>query len=154
MTTTDLEQRLSIPDVDSAAYQPLLTMEQYLHDGVLSEALLSLIKLRASQINGCAFCLDMHAEEARKAGVSQRNLDVLAGWREAPSLFTEREQAALKLTEEVTLIGQAGVSDATWAAVAAVYSSTETVKLLLAICAINTWNRLAIATHQALPQRS
>lgn len=139
--------RLTIPEVDSQAYQPLFAMEKYLHAGSLGEDLLALVKMRASQLNGCAYCLNMHSREARKADVPQQKLDVLAGWHEAPDLYTDREQAALRLTEQVTVLTD-GVSDVVWDAAAAVYSEQELAELLMAIAAINTWNRLAIATRQ------
>lgn len=88
--------------VDPAAYEPMLALEKYVHGGTLGEELISLVKIRASQLNGCAYCLGMHAVEAHKAGVDQRVLDVLGAWREAPSVFTDRQRAALALTEEVT----------------------------------------------------
>jgi AhpD family alkylhydroperoxidase len=112
------------------------------------------VKIRASQINGCAYCLDMHGREARAAGVEQRRLDVLAGWEEAPELYSERERAAIALTEEVTLIGNGGVSDAVWARVTAAFEEKEVVQLLMAIAAINVWNRLAVSTHQSLPEQA
>lgn len=146
-------QRLSIQDVDPDAYQPMVAMEKYIHSGSLGEPLLALVKLRASQINGCARCLDMHAREARSAGLDQRRLDVLAGWREAPELYTDQQRAAIALTEQVTLIGQAGVSDEVWADATAVFTDREIVQLLLAIAAINVWNRLAIGTRQDLPDQ-
>ena len=149
--TIALSQRMDVSAIDPAAYQPLLALEQYIHAGTLGEKLLALVKIRASQINGCAYCLDMHNKEARAAGVDQRIVDVLAGWREAPALYSDREQAAVALTEQVTRIGEQGVTDEVWDAVAAVFTPKEHVELLLAIAAINTWNRLAIATHQTLP---
>lgn len=145
------EERLSIHETDPEAYQSMFAMEKYIHKGSLGEPLLALIKMRASQINGCAYCLDMHAREGREAGVDQRLLDVLAGWREAPGLYSERQQAAIELTEEMTLIGDAGVTDAVWNRAASAFAKQELVSLLMAISAINVWNRLAIATHQALP---
>lgn len=84
-------ERLPISTVDPEAYKPLFAMEKYIHAGPLGEDLLALVKIRASQINGCAFCLDMHGREARTAGVDDRRLDVLAGWREAPDLYSARE---------------------------------------------------------------
>ena len=152
-TVTDIPftQRMNVHATDPKAYAPMLALEKYIHAGSLGEALLALVKLRASQINGCAFCLDMHGREARAAGVPQRQLDVLAGWQEAPGLYSARERAAIALTEQVTLISQGGVSDAVWARVAAEFSPQETVELLMDICAINSWNRLAITTHQDLP---
>lgn len=144
--------RLSIHDIDPKAYQPMFALEKYIHAGNLGEDLLALVKIRASQINGCAYCLDMHGREARAAGVDERRLDVLAGWHEAPDLYSPREQAALALTEEVTLIGEGGVSDETWAQAAAEFGKQDLVVLIMAICAINAWNRMAIATRQPLPE--
>ena len=144
-------ERLSIHDVDPKAYEPMLAMEKYIHAGGLGEDLLALIKIRASQLNGCAYCLDMHGREARNAGVSNRRLDVLAGWREAPSLYSDRERAAIDLTESMTLIGEAGVGDDVWAAASSEFSESEMVTLVMAICAINVWNRMAVATNQPLP---
>ena len=148
-----VEQRISVHDIDPEAYKPMFAMEKYIHAGSLGEALLALIKIRASQINGCAYCLDMHGREARAAGVDQRRLDVLSGWEEAPDLYSDRERAAIALTEEVTLIGNAGVSDAVWSRVTASFEEKEVVQLLMAIAAINVWNRLAVSTHQSLPDQ-
>ncbi|MHA3683875.1 carboxymuconolactone decarboxylase family protein [Leucobacter sp. HY1908] len=144
-------QRLDIAAADKAAYAPMLSLENYVHAGSLGEELLALVKTRASQLNHCAYCLDMHTREGRNAGVAQRKLDVLAGWHEAPGLYSARERAALAFTEEVTLIADGGVSDEVWGEVQAEFSEQESVQLLMAICAINSWNRMAIATHQALP---
>ncbi|WP_158252977.1 carboxymuconolactone decarboxylase family protein [Cryobacterium sp. Y62] len=115
---------------------------------------LALVKIRASQINGCAYCLDMHGREARAAGIDQRRLDVLAGWEEAPNVYSERERAALALTEAVTLIGNGGVSDSLWGQVRESFEEREIVQLLMAIAAINVWNRLAVSTHQSLPPQT
>lgn len=145
------EQRLSVHEIDPNAYEPMFAMEKYIHGAGLGEDLLALIKIRASQINGCAYCLDMHGREARTAGVDNRRIDVVAGWREASSLYSEREQAALALTEQVTLIGQEGVSESVWSQAAKAFGDKELVAVLMAICAINVWNRLAVSTHQALP---
>ncbi|MDN5755040.1 MAG: carboxymuconolactone decarboxylase family protein [Arthrobacter sp.] len=145
-------QRLDIHGIDAAAYQPMFALEKYIHGGNLGEDLLALVKIRASQINGCAYCLEMHDREARAAGVDDRHLDVLAGWHEASGLYSDREEAALALTEEMTLISQAGVSDQTWERVGNEFTDQDTVTLIMAICAINTWNRMAISTRQALPE--
>lgn len=145
------QQRLSIQTVDPESYKPMFAMEKYIHTGSLGEALLALVKIRASQINGCAWCLDMHNKEAREAKVPQRKLDVLAGWSEASGLYTQRERAAIALTEEMTMISAGGVSDAVWDKATESFPETEIVHLLMAIAAINVWNRLAISTHQDLP---
>jgi AhpD family alkylhydroperoxidase len=145
------QKRLMLKVVDPEAYNAVLGIERYVRSGPMERALTELIKLRASQLNGCAFCLDMHAGEARAAGVEQRRLDILSAWREAPSFFSDREQAALELTESVTRIGEAGVPDDVWERVARVFDEREIVRLLMAICAINVWNRIAVSTRQALP---
>lgn len=144
-------QRMSIQDVDLEAYKAVLGLEKYVHSGNLDAGLLALMKIRASQINHCAWCLDMHVAEARKAGVDQRQLDVVAAWREAPALFSAREQAALAFAEEVTLISQDGVSDEVWDGLLAVFDQKEAVLLLMAVAAINVWNRMNVAVHTDLP---
>jgi AhpD family alkylhydroperoxidase len=146
------QERISVGAVDPSAYQAVLGLERYVRAGTLDESLLSLIKIRASRLNGCAYCLDMHAGEARAAGVEQRRLDILSAWREAPSCFSDRERAALALTEAVTLIGQAGVPDDVWTDVTASFDQGEIVQLLMAISVINVWNRIAVSTHQSLPE--
>jgi AhpD family alkylhydroperoxidase len=141
-------QRLAIADVDPGAYQAVLGMEAYVRAGKLEAGLLELVKIRASQINGCAFCLEMHNREAREHGEAQRRLDVLAGWREVPGLFTERERAALALTEVVTMIADAGVPDEIWDLISKQFTEQEIVHLLMAVATINVWNRLAVSTRQ------
>ncbi|MBB2893807.1 carboxymuconolactone decarboxylase family protein [Flexivirga oryzae] len=113
--------------------------------------LLAIVDIRASQINRCAWCLDMHTADARKAGVEQRKIDLIAAWHEAPALFTEREPAALALTEQVTLLHHEGVTDDVWARVSAVYDEKETVHLLMAIAVINVWNRMNVTARTDLP---
>ena len=145
-------QRLSVNDIDPAAYQAVLGLEHYVRNTGVDRPLLELIKIRASHLNGCAFCLDMHHGDARAAGEDQRRLDVLSAWREAPELYTDRERAALALTEAVTLIGRDGVPDEVWEGARRHFDEAETVHLLMAIATINVWNRLAVSTHQQLPE--
>ena len=145
------EERLSVHDVDPKATQAVLALEHYVQASGLDKRLYELVKIRASQLNGCAYCLDMHNRDARAGGEDQRRLDVLSAWREAPGLFTAAERAALAFTESVTLIADGGVPDDVWADVREHFDETGTVELLMAAAAINVWNRLAISTHQALP---
>lgn len=149
--TAKHEQRLSVNEVDPRAYQAVWGLERYVRNSGLPKTLYELIKIRASQLNGCAFCLEMHNRDARAGGEDQRRLDVLSAWREAPALFSEAEQAALALTEAVTLIGQAGVPDEVWEAARRHYDEAGMVHLLMTVATINVWNRLAVATHQDLP---
>ncbi|HET9841249.1 MAG TPA: carboxymuconolactone decarboxylase family protein [Nocardioides sp.] len=147
-------QRLSIQEVDPSAYEAVRGLERYVRAGDLEPGLLELVRIRASQLNGCAYCLDMHNRDARARGESQRRLDVLSAWREVPDLFSDREVAALALTEAVTRMSDEGVSERVWDDVAMHYDEKQVVHLLLAIATINVWNRLAVSLHQELPERT
>jgi len=147
-------QRVDVHAVDPKAYEAVAGLERYVRESGLDARLAELVKIRASQLNGCAFCLDMHNRDARKLGEDQRRLDVLSAWREAPALFTEQERVALAFTEAVTRVGDAGVPDPVWKDVTAHFDEPGVVHLLLAVATINVWNRLAVATHQPLPDRS
>lgn len=133
-----------------AAYKPLLELQAYTDKCGLEHSLLELVKTRASQINGCAFCLEMHTREARAAGESEARLYLLNAWRESP-LYTNRERAALEWTEAVTLVSQTGIPDAAWEAVRLEFSESETVDLTVAIGMINVWNRLAVGFRALHP---
>ena len=110
-----------------------------------------LVALRASQINGCGFCVDMHSTEALAEGESSRRLFAVAAWRDAAALFTEKELAAFDLTDAVTRLGDHGVPDEVWDRAAAQFDKAELANLLIAISTINVWNRVAVATHADLP---
>ena len=129
----------------------LLAMSEAIANSGLEKELLEFVKIRASQINGCAFCLQMHTTDARKIGVSEERLTLTAAWHEAP-FYSERERAALALTESVTLIADHhGVSDETYDEAASVFSEAELAHLMAAIVNINAWNRIAI-TYRFTPQ--
>ena len=121
----------------------LYAIERYLHDSGLDVKLLHMIKLRASQINGCAFCIDMHWKDARAAGESEQRLYGLDAWRESP-YYTERERAAFAWTESVTLVAETHVPDDVFDRLRAQFSEKEIVDLTHAVAMINLWNRLAI----------
>lgn len=146
-----MSQRMSIRDVDPDAYKAVLGLEKYVHSGNLDESILALVKIRASQINHCAWCLDMHSAEARQAGIDQRKLDLIPAWREATTLFSPREQAALAFAEDVTLISVDGVTEDTWERVCEEFTEKEIVYLLMAAAAINVWNRMNVTVQTALP---
>jgi len=112
-----------------------------------------LIKIRASQINHCAFCLDMHTRDARKHGVSEQQLDVLAAWEEAGHLFTERERAAMALTEAISELGNGHVSDEVYARAAAVFSERELGQVIAMAVTINAWNRINVTIRLEPPRR-
>ncbi|MBU1618842.1 MAG: carboxymuconolactone decarboxylase family protein [Gammaproteobacteria bacterium] len=130
-----------------AIVQHLVGLAKAAEDSGLDKSLIHLMKIRASQLNGCAFCQHMHASEARKEGERQDRLDVLPAWQEVKSAFTAREQAALLWTEALTLVADKGVSDQDYAAVAAQYSEQEILNLTALIVTINSWNRIAVAFH-------
>lgn len=129
----------------TGAVQAMLALQRYVNESGLEHSLLELVKMRASQINGCARCLDMHARDARAAGETEQRLYLLDAWRDAPSFYTDRERAALEWTEAVTKITEGHVPDAVYESVRAHFTEQEIVNLTLAVVAINGWNRLNIA---------
>lgn len=142
MTTPN--QRLRYPKVSPDAYRAMLAMEDYVRSTGLEPALLELVRLRASYLNGCAFCVDMHTKDARAAGETEQRLYAVAVWRDTP-FFTPRERAALAWTEAVTELGREGVPDELYAETRAHFDEPELVRLTLAVIAINGWNRLSVA---------
>ncbi len=148
MSTIPAEARFNLPTELPDAYAALARVDRVAAEH-LDHTIYELVKLRASQINGCAYCLDMHARDARTAGESQLRLDVLAAWHEVP-FFDERERAALAFCEAVTLISEDGVPDDVWEAAAAAFPGEELAGLLTACIAINSWNRMCVASR-AIP---
>ena len=130
--------------VSPAAYHAMLALEMFVRKSSLEPSLIELVKMRASQINGCAYCIDMHSKDARAAGESEQRLYALNAWRETP-FFTDRERAALAWTEAVTLVAQDHVPDAAFAEARRQFSDEEMVNLTMAVVTINGWNRLSIA---------
>jgi AhpD family alkylhydroperoxidase len=139
-----MEQRLDFYQANPKAIKALLALEEQIGKSSLEKPLAELVRLRASQINGCAFCVDMHTADARKGGETDRRLAAVVVWRETP-FFTDRERAALEWTEAVTLVSQDHVPDAVWEAVKPHFSDEEIVDLTLLVSAINSWNRFAIS---------
>ncbi len=139
-----MNARIDFYTASPDAMKAMMALETAVTKLGIEPPLMELVKLRASQINGCAFCVDMHYTDARKAGETERRLSSVVTWREAP-FFTERERAALAWTEAVTLIAQQHAPDNDYALLAKQFSPAEMVNLTLAINSINSWNRLAIA---------
>jgi AhpD family alkylhydroperoxidase len=139
-----MEPRLDYFHAAPAAGKAMLDLERYFRKSGLEPSLLELVKMRASQINGCAYCLDMHSKDARARGETEQRLYVLDAWREAP-FYTPRERAALAWTEAVTLVAQTHVPDETYEEVREHFDDKELVDLTLAVVTINGWNRLNIA---------
>jgi AhpD family alkylhydroperoxidase len=143
-----MEPRLDYKKAASGGYQAMSGLEQHVRGCGLEHSLLELVKTRASQVNGCAYCIDMHTKDARAAGETEQRLYALSAWRETP-FFTARERAALEWTEALTLISQNDVSDELYERVRRQFSEEHIVNLSLAIVTINGWNRLAIAFRTA-----
>ena len=139
-----MEQRLDLYKASPDAIKALVALEAAVSKLGIDPALQELVRLRASQINGCAFCVDLHSSDARKKGETERRLHAVTVWRETP-FFTPRERAALAWTEAVTLIADTHAPDADHAELAAHFTEAERMNLTLAIGLINVWNRLAIA---------
>jgi AhpD family alkylhydroperoxidase len=139
-----MQARLDFYTADPAIMKVLIGVENQLAKGTLDILLKELVRLRASQINGCAFCLDMHVTDALKAGETQRRLATVSAWRETP-FFSDRERAALEWTESLTLVSQNHVPDAVWEAVRPHFTDAELMELTALITSINSWNRFSIA---------
>jgi AhpD family alkylhydroperoxidase len=140
-----MQTRIKIDKAEPAGYKAILGLEKFIESTPLTRTHKDLIKIRASQINGCAFCIDMHTKDARKAGETEQRIYALNAWRDTP-FFTEDERAILALTEEVTLISN-HVKDVTYEQAAKVLDEAYLAQVILAIITINAWNRIGITTN-------
>ncbi len=139
-----MQTRLDYRKANPHALNAMLALEERIAQSGQEPTLIELVRLRASQINGCAYCVDMHTRDAHKHGETERRLATVVVWREAP-FFTDRERAALEWTEAVTLVAHDHVPDAVWEAVRPHFTDAELVDLTLAIVTINGWNRFAVS---------
>ncbi|QHE93656.1 carboxymuconolactone decarboxylase family protein [Pandoraea fibrosis] len=144
-------QRLNFIKASSRPYEHLGTLSRYFHDCGLPDGLVELVWLRASQLNGCAFCIDMHVTDGLKVGIDSRRLHLLAAWRET-ELYSPAERAALAWTEAVTNVQDGHVPDAVFDALRAHYDDKQITDLTFAIATINAWNRVAISFRSSLPK--
>ncbi|HVQ52439.1 MAG TPA: carboxymuconolactone decarboxylase family protein [Mycobacterium sp.] len=152
LETRNTVERLKIYKTSPELYDAMMALSSAAAKDIDVE-LGELIKIRASQINHCAFCLDMHTRDARKHGVSEQKLDVLAAWAEADGLFTERERAALALTEAITELGDGHVPDDVYARAAAVFTDRELGQVIAMAVTINAWNRINVTIRLEPPRR-
>jgi AhpD family alkylhydroperoxidase len=139
-----MTKRIDIARTGQAAYRTMAALEQHVRSSGLDHSLVALVKLRASYINGCAYCVDMHSKDARAEGETEQRIFAIPVWKETP-FFTPRERAALEWTETVTNISQHGVPDDVYERARAQFAEEELVELTMAVIAINGWNRLAIS---------
>lgn len=144
-----MEARIDLTKISPAAYKAMAGLEGFVKESGLERSLLELVRMRASQINGCAYCLDMHSKDARAAGETEQRLYELNAWRETP-FYSERERAALAWTEALTLVHQTHAPDDVYEEVRKRFTEEEVVSLTAAIVSINSWNRLAIG-FRAVP---
>ncbi|KAA5533692.1 carboxymuconolactone decarboxylase family protein [Taibaiella lutea] len=141
-----MQERINVFKTDVNAYQAIMALENYIDTTQINKTHRELIKIRASQINKCAYCLDMHTHDARTGGETEQRIYTLDAWRET-TFFTEEERAILALTEEVTLITNGGVSNETYENAVRVLGEKYYASVLMAIVAINAWNRIGVTSH-------
>ncbi|MUT64590.1 carboxymuconolactone decarboxylase family protein [Paenibacillus sp. NEAU-GSW1] len=140
-----MQARMNLFEVIPGGYKAMLGLENYIQASV-DKNLLGLIKLRASQVNGCGFCLDMHTKHARKLGETEQRIYLLNGWREVP-IYTDKERAVLALTEAITLVTDGHVPDEVYEEAVRHFEQTELADIIMAIVTINSWNRIAISAR-------
>ncbi len=147
-----MQQRMQLKETSPGAYEAMLGLERYLTTTGLDNKLRELVKIRASQINGCAFCIDLHTKDARTMGESEQRIYALNAWQETP-FFTPEERAALALTEAITLVAETGVPDEVYEEARRLFGEERLAELIMAVVAINAWNRIAISTR-TVPKKS
>lgn len=140
-----MEKRINLQKVEPAAYKAMYGLENYLASAPLNNKLKELIKIRASQINGCAYCIEIHTTEALKNGETNKRIFALSAWWESP-LFDDIEKVVLKMTEEITLISNKGLTKDTYEKATNIFSENEIAAIIMQIGIINMWNRIAVST--------
>lgn len=145
----NMEQRIQIDRLQPEAFKAMYALEDYLAKSELSKIHKQLIKIRASQMNGCAFCIDMHTKEALKIGESHERIFLLNAWNES-NQFSEEEKVILLITEEITFIDKNGLTDRTYNKALVIFSETYLAQLIMAATVINAWNRIAISTNKQI----
>jgi AhpD family alkylhydroperoxidase len=141
-----MKTRFNIEETDPNAYSALIALEGYVRKTPLKKGYKDLIKIRASMINGCAFCVEMHSADARKHGETESRIYALSVWRESP-LFSDEERALLQLTEEVTLIGDKGLTDETYRVLQDYFDDVTIAQAIMQVIVINAWNRIAVSSR-------
>lgn len=142
-----MTKRISVGKLQPAAYKAMDALDSFVSNSAIDKVHRELIKIRASQINGCAYCVDSHSADARQLGVTEQKVILTSVWKEAGDIFSEEERVLLQMTEEVTLIHQNGLSEETYAKAIASFGEEKTAQILMAIIAINGWNRIGVATN-------
>lgn len=144
-----MEKRIDLSKVASSGYKRVIALETFIQNSEINKTQLELIKIRASQINGCAYCLNLHTSDAIKQGESAQRIFLLNAWKET-DLFTKEEQVVLAMTEEITLISNQGLSDEVYEKASKLFTEEYIGLIIMAIITINAWNRIAISTNKPL----
>ncbi|ABQ06747.1 carboxymuconolactone decarboxylase family protein [Flavobacterium johnsoniae] len=147
-----MQKRLNIKQAAPDALKAMIGLESYLSKISISKTAKELIKIRASQINGCAYCINIHTQDAVKNGETNQRIFLLSAWREAGDIFTEEEKAVLAITEEITLIHQQGLSDQTYSSAVHFFSEKQIADIITAVITINLWNRVVLSTRLPIGQ--
>ena len=147
-----MQKRFNIKAAAPNALKAMIGLETYLSQCSIFKTTKELIKIRASQINGCAYCINIHAQDAIKNGETAQRIFLLNAWREAEGIFTEEEKVVLAITEEITLIHQSGLSDDTYTNALLFFSETQIADIITAVITINLWNRVVLSTHLLIGQ--
>ena len=147
-----MQKRLNIKEVAPNALKAMIGLEMYLSKASMSKTTKELIKIRASQINGCAYCINIHTQDAIKNGETNQRIFLLNAWREAEGIFTDEEKIVLAITEEITLIHQKGLSDETYSKALQFFSEAQIADIITAIITINLWNRVVLSTRLPIGQ--
>lgn len=142
-----MQKRVNINSAEPNALKAMMGLETYLSNISISKTLKELIKIRASQINGCAYCIDMHTKDALKNDETNQRIFLLNAWKETSDIFTDEEKVILAITEEVTLIHQNGLSDETYEKALQFFSENQIAEIIMAVITINAWNRIALSGH-------
>lgn len=140
-------KRIDFNEVQPRAYDAMDALDQFVKESSIDNLLRELIKIRASQINGCAYCVDAHSRDARKWGESERKIFLVAAWRESGEIFSEEERLVLQMTEELTLIHKHGLSDSVYERSIRIFGPEKTAQLIMIMVTINAWNRIGVATQ-------
>jgi len=149
-----MEKRLSIGKVQPGAYTAMGALDAFVAQSAIDKVHRELIKIRASQINGCAYCVNLHSKDASKLGVSEQRIRLVSAWKEAGDIFTEEERLIFQMTEEVTLIHQHGLSKESYEKSVFAFGEEKTAQIIMAITTINAWNRISVSTEMKPPNES
>jgi len=142
-----MSKRINFNDVQPNAYEAMEALDKFVDETSIDKLYREIIKIRASQINGCAYCVDSHSHDAMRLGASMQKVLLISAWREARNIFSDEERLLLRMTEEITLIHQHGLSEETYQKTIEVFGEEKTAQIIMAIITINAWNRIGVATE-------